>query len=119
MTPEILAARQAADRIIQDVAELPDRTSPEDQPDMMLVTADELRVIVETALAAVLPMVVRAHSDAAERFKCRLDDVRDERHFPAHLLSIIDDINEWLDGFVAAEDLALIPVQPAQEDTPR
>lgn len=35
-----------AQSIVSDVAELPDRTSPEDQPDMMLVTADELTAIV-------------------------------------------------------------------------
>lgn len=34
-------------RIVLAVSELPDRTSPEDQPDMMLVTADELEAIVE------------------------------------------------------------------------
>lgn len=34
------------DAIIRDVAELPDRTSPEDWPDAMLVTADELRAIL-------------------------------------------------------------------------
>lgn len=36
--------------IIQDVSELPDRDSPDDQPDMMLVTAEELRLIVERNL---------------------------------------------------------------------
>jgi hypothetical protein len=41
--------------IVRDVAELPDRTSPEDQPDMMLVTADELRSIVCAALTRVPP----------------------------------------------------------------
>lgn len=35
-----------ADLIVRDVAELPDRTSPDDQPDMLLVTADELRGII-------------------------------------------------------------------------
>lgn len=35
-----------ADGIVKGVAELPDRTSPDDQPDMMLVTADELTEIV-------------------------------------------------------------------------
>lgn len=34
------------DGIIRDVAELPDRTSPADQPEMMLVSADELRAIL-------------------------------------------------------------------------
>lgn len=32
--------------VIRDVAELPDRTSPDDWPDAMLVTADELRAIL-------------------------------------------------------------------------
>ena len=32
--------------VIQHVAELPDRTSPDDAPDMMLVTADELTEIL-------------------------------------------------------------------------
>ena len=34
------------DGVIRDVAELPDRTSPADWPDAMLVTADELRSIL-------------------------------------------------------------------------
>jgi hypothetical protein len=38
--------------ICQAVAELPDRTSPDDQPDMMLVTHDELQQIVTDALFA-------------------------------------------------------------------
>ena len=37
---------------IQRVAELPDRTSPDDWPEAMLVTADELRVILADALEA-------------------------------------------------------------------
>lgn len=43
-TPEV-------ESIIRDVAELPDRTSPEDWPEAMLVTADELRTILRDALA--------------------------------------------------------------------
>jgi hypothetical protein len=38
------------EKIVRDVAELPDRTSPADQPDMMLVSADELRTILERYL---------------------------------------------------------------------
>jgi hypothetical protein len=40
--------------VIGDVAELPDRTSPDDEPDMMLVTADELKTILCTRLAEAL-----------------------------------------------------------------
>jgi len=39
-----------ADKIVLDVGELPDRTSPEDWPDAMLVTGEELRAIVLGAL---------------------------------------------------------------------
>lgn len=39
-----------ADRIIQRVAELPDRTSPDDWPEAMLVTSEELRDIIEDEL---------------------------------------------------------------------
>ena len=35
-----------ANDIIREVAELPDRNSPEGQPEMMLVSADELRSII-------------------------------------------------------------------------
>ena len=38
------AAVQSA---IRDVAELPDRTSPKNQPEMMLVSGDELQTILE------------------------------------------------------------------------
>lgn len=41
-----------ADFICQEIAELPDRTSPADQPEIMLVTRDELHTIVCDALAA-------------------------------------------------------------------
>jgi len=40
--------------VLNDVAELPDRTSPDDEPDMMLVTAEELKVILCTRLAEAL-----------------------------------------------------------------
>lgn len=41
---------KALEEIVREVAELPDRTSPEDAPDMMLVSANELRAIVLAAL---------------------------------------------------------------------
>lgn len=36
--------------IIREVAELPDRTSPSDQPEMMLVTSAELKEILTVGL---------------------------------------------------------------------
>jgi hypothetical protein len=43
-------SKQLIERIVRDVAELSDRNSPEDQPDMMLVSAKELALIIENAL---------------------------------------------------------------------
>jgi len=45
-----VALEIAAD-ILQEVSELPDRTSPPDQPDMMLVSRDELQNIVLAAVS--------------------------------------------------------------------
>lgn len=39
------------DGVIRDVSELPDRSSPDGQPEMMLVSAEELRRILERAKA--------------------------------------------------------------------
>lgn len=41
---------EIADRVTRDVAELPDRTSPDEWPEAMLVTEKELRAIVIRAL---------------------------------------------------------------------
>jgi hypothetical protein len=38
--------QEIIDGVVRDVAELPDRTSPDNWPDAMLVTADELRSIL-------------------------------------------------------------------------
>lgn len=51
--PNTTADKLAIEQIIRDVAELPDRTSPDDWPEVMLVTADELTIILERALAAI------------------------------------------------------------------
>lgn len=37
---------ELADRVVLDVAEIPDRTSPDDQPEIMLVKDSELRSII-------------------------------------------------------------------------
>lgn len=70
---------ECAVRVVQRVAELPDRTSPDDWPDAMLVTADELRVIVsdelEQALAAlqsgaVTQLAQAARYDLITNYRC-------------------------------------------------
>ena len=42
------------DTVIRDVSELPSRTSPEDQPEMMLVSAEELSMILVELLSPYL-----------------------------------------------------------------
>jgi len=48
---EVAGARRAefSNRVVLSVAEIPDRDSPEDKPEMMLVTAKELRGIIASA----------------------------------------------------------------------
>lgn len=45
--------QQFVNSVISDVAELPDRNSPEDEPDMMLVTAEELKTILRERLSEI------------------------------------------------------------------
>lgn len=47
--PSLFVAR-LIDRVVRDVAELPDRNSPEDRPETMLVTRGELADIIRAAL---------------------------------------------------------------------
>lgn len=54
MTVSEQAETQFIENVSLDVAELPDRTSPDDRPDMMLVTAEEL----ESCLRAHLPILL-------------------------------------------------------------
>jgi len=58
-TPEREALAEA---ICREVAELPDRSSPEDWPEAMIVTADELRNIVIDRLAALATRAPQAAS---------------------------------------------------------
>ena len=45
-------AREIIAKAEQEICELPDRTSPEDWPELMLVTGEELRLILEDDIAA-------------------------------------------------------------------
>jgi hypothetical protein len=45
---------QFVNSVLSDVAKLPDRTSPDDEPDMMLVTAEELGRIIRVRLSEAL-----------------------------------------------------------------
>lgn len=47
----------AAWDVCRDVAELPDRTSPETHPEWMMVTQEELAAIVQSHIRAIAPML--------------------------------------------------------------
>ena len=50
--PDGITPETVIDKIVQQVAELPDRTSPEGWPEAMLVTSTELRAILSHYLSA-------------------------------------------------------------------
>ena len=41
-----MISKKQFESIVQDICELPDYTSPEDQPDVFMCTMEELRVIL-------------------------------------------------------------------------
>lgn len=47
---QAIARSELIERIIREVAELPDRTSPDDEPSLMTVRETELREILESEL---------------------------------------------------------------------
>lgn len=55
-----------------DVAELPDRTSPDDQPDMMLVNFEELQIILSNRIAPFVAAEILA-AEANERARIEAD----------------------------------------------
>lgn len=69
-----------ADKICLSVAEIPDRFSPEDQPEMMLVTPAELRVIILQALEDSHEQTIQAVAKLAEAlapFRKQIETVDD------------------------------------------
>jgi len=63
--------------VIRDVAELPDRDSPPDAPDMMLVTAEELREIVARHAPAAHADYLAWHKEALTAVRGKLAAVWD------------------------------------------
>jgi hypothetical protein len=112
------AQEEIIDRIVQAVAELPDRTSPDDWPEAMLVTADELRSIVSEHGYRVIGSGYESGFDAgyakgyADSYE--IDDPRVER-IEAGLRALYDaTLGEYsrddlivLDALQAARDFAV------------
>lgn len=79
MTDEQIALEHAR-LIVRDVCEIPDRTSPDDQPEMMMVTVPELTGIAQTRLLAAL---AAARQDAIAECVRRLREDWSEPADPA------------------------------------
>lgn len=95
LTPQ-LAQQCLAEQICREVAELPDRNSPEDWPEAMLVTHDELRAIVLSALREALASGEGDEAMDAARYRECLEWVRghisryDPPGLPNHIAQRID-----------------------------
>jgi hypothetical protein len=103
------AVRYALDRIIGAVAELPDRTSPDDWPDAMLVTADELRAIVRAEIDAMLVPALPEPLPSQERpDRYTADDtlrtIRELVADKATLQARLTQVTEERDAMTAARD---------------
>lgn len=84
-------ANRVVECVLQDVSELPDRTSPNDAPEMMLVTGDELADIIRAALTAAqgekegaLAAIPAAREPALEEAAKVAEDIWDHGKSGAH-----------------------------------
>src|SRR3954465_10621146 len=71
-------AHDVTDRVVRRVAELPDRTSPDDWPEAMLVTADELRASIAEEAGRVAHVRETDDEDDIEQLVEDLNDEEDE-----------------------------------------
>lgn len=77
--PDIAAlAAQVAEKVLMDVCELPDRTSPADWPEAMLVTGEELDWIVKEHVATALQRLSDDLAREREDYAATLSIVRAE-----------------------------------------
>lgn len=91
------------DKVLKEVAELPDRNNPEDNPDAMLVTAAELRQIIEAHSPRIEPINFFCYSQDAgynefssgeEAYNCAVSMLQDAR-------DNAQDDGEWSEESVA------------------
>mgnify|MGYP000881337878 CR=1 FL=1 len=80
-----------AARIIQRVAELPDRNSPEDWPDAMLVTGEELQFIIGEEIAPLAEETMRLYRELGAS-KANLRFVDEERETAERIADTMRDL---------------------------
>lgn len=78
---------QVIERVVREVAELPDRTSPEDWPAAMLVTSEELAAVIATHLRTLLA--------ERDRLQGLVKEVLDYTKPPDNF-DRVDDLGCWL-----------------------
>ncbi len=103
--------------IVRDVAELPGRTSPDDQPNMMMVTAEELESILTEHIA---PLGHRAEAAAEYRRQvmtnhaeliARLRQVTSPRNFRAIPREIVTEAADALEDAIGRHTQTKIRIQ--------
>jgi hypothetical protein len=95
--------RDAIGLILRDVAELPDRTSPDDWPEAMLITAGELGIIVDKHIRSLLAAPAQPAEDGtkvAARFVLR------------GLREALSSASEYVDGLADYIERDVAPAQP-------
>lgn len=80
-----------AARIIQRVAELPDRNSPEDWPDAMLVTGEELQFIIGEEIVPLAEETMRLYRELGAA-KANLRFVDEERETAERIADTMRDL---------------------------
>lgn len=74
-----------ADKIVRDVAELPDRDSPEDWPEAMIVTGEELHMIITEAFSELRAL---ARTDHVEKVTREAMDAAAYKAYSGHLMAL-------------------------------
>ncbi|MCP1550652.1 MULTISPECIES: hypothetical protein [Methylorubrum] len=86
--------KRIADRLVVDACELPDRTSPEDQPEMLLITGEELHGFLMQAMEEATPAPSSPGVPDSVRNFAAEDLARIRAAIPASLLFEVPDLAE-------------------------
>ncbi|MFA9283732.1 hypothetical protein ACCQ08_03035, partial [Comamonas sp. SY3] len=113
--PFVALGECMADQICQRVAELPDRDSPADWPEAMLVTPDELRNIILDAINdAAQAVEAQAAPAAVAVTDAQIDAILDE---PAGMIFYVSDQRHKQHLFARRVLALAAPALPATEDS--
>ena len=94
--------------ICTDVGELPDRTSPDDQPEMLLVTAEELDTICDRHIRDLLDALPQQAATDEARYRDALEQIQQ-----ATIDGKVCDDVAWFDKFTTLHDFIEETLRPS------